>query len=315
MGKITELANVVGEIRATEQRADGDTLASVLTSLFNSGTVGKSEVLAIPTVSGCVEFISNTIASLPIKLYREADGAVTEITDDDRVRLLNDNTNDTLSNFEFWKCMVSDYLLTKGGYCYIKKNKNKFTGLYYVNEESISINKNTDPIFKDYEIIVNGISYRPWDYFKLLRKSKDGSSSVSMITENNLLFNICYLSMKFESILFGTGGNRKGFLNSEVTLTQAVIDKLQADWNKLYGNNTENMMILNKGLSFQEASLSSVEMELNATKETNSKEICKLFNVSANILNGSASNNFVGECNILECCLIDTHSYPAASSF
>ena len=52
--------------------------------------------LNIPAVSACVDFISNKIAELPIKLYREHDGKTTEITDDIRLSLLNDSTGDLL---------------------------------------------------------------------------------------------------------------------------------------------------------------------------------------------------------------------------
>lgn len=289
MGKISTIANIIGEKRATEERADSETLESVLSALISSGTVSKSEALAIPTVAGCIEFISNTISMLPVKLYKESDGAVTEIKDDDRVRLLNDDTGDTLNSTEFWKSMVTDYFLGKGGYAYIKKSKNKFNSIHYVNEEAVSINKNSDPIFKDYNILVNGTTYRPFDFLKILRYTKDGCSSPSIVSENNLLFSICYYTMKYEKILVSTGGNKKGFLTSDKQLTQTVIDQLQADWNKLYSNSTENMMVLNSGLKFEEASQSSVELQLNENKETNAKEICKLFNLSANLLNGTAS--------------------------
>ena len=67
------------------------------------------------------------------------------------------------------------------------------------------------------------------------------------------------------------------------------MDALKKAWNNLYGNSEENIIILNKGLKFQEASNTSVEMQLNENKETNSTEICKLFNVPESIIKGTAS--------------------------
>jgi phage portal protein BeeE len=69
------------------------------------------------------------------------------------------------------------------------------------------------------------------------------------------------------------------------------MDKLKAAWKNLYSNNTESVVILNDGLDFQEASNTSVEMQLNENKNTNAIEICRLFNISPNIINGKATND------------------------
>jgi HK97 family phage portal protein len=72
-------------------------------------------------------------------------------------------------------------------------------------------------------------------------------------------------------------------------LAQDVIDYLKTAWKKLYGNNEENIIVLNDGVEFQESSNTSVAMQLNENKETNSTEICKLFNVPESIIKGTAT--------------------------
>ena len=65
---------------------------------------------------------------------------------------------------------------------------------------------------------------------------------------------------------------------------------LKASWRNMYSNNTENVVVLNDGLEFQEASNTSVEMQLNENKKTNAEEICKLLNMSVKVLNGTAND-------------------------
>ena len=48
----------------------------------------------------------------------------------------------------------------------------------------------------------------------------------------------------------------------------------------MYANNEENVVVLNNGLEFQEASNSSVEMQLNESKQTLKEEINGLFHIS-----------------------------------
>lgn len=57
----------------------------------------------------------------------------------------------------------------------------------------------------------------------------------------------------------------------------------------MYTTNSDNVVILNDGITFQEASNTSVEMQLNENKRTNSKEIYGLTGVPEKMITGSAS--------------------------
>jgi HK97 family phage portal protein len=277
------------ESRAGEITAEtiGDVL---LRAILGSTSITKDEALNIPSVKSCINFIADTVSMIPIKLYKENDGKAEEIKDDNRVKLLNDDTGDTLDAVQFWRALVADYFLGKGGYAYVKKERNKFTGLYYVDESSVSINKNVDPIFKDFDILVNGTTYKPYEFIKILRNTKDGAVGRSIIEENNLILSVAYNSLIFEETLVKKGGNKKGFLTSDKTLDQPSLDKLKEAFLNLYGNNSDNVVVLNKGLEFKESSNTSVEMQLNENKATNSAEICKLLNIPINIITGTASS-------------------------
>ena len=261
----------------------------LLKALLSDTIITKEQALNIPSVKSCINFIADTVATLPIKLYKDNNGKAEELKYDKRVKLLNDETGDTLDAFQFWRAVISDYFLGKGGYIYINRYLNNVVSLHYVDESYVSIIKNVDPIFKSYKILVNGKEYWPHEFIKILRNTKDGARGTSITEENNLILSVAYNSMIFEETLVKKGGNKKGFVKSARKLTQEAIDKLKEAWRKLYSNNSDNIVILNDGLEFQEASNTSVEMQLNENKETNSAEICKLFNIPKNIINGTAT--------------------------
>lgn len=262
----------------------------LLRALLGGTSITKNEALNIPSVKSCINFIADSVSMIPIKLYKENDGKADEVKDDTRVKLLNDDTGDTLDAVQFWRAMITDYFLGKGGYAYINKHRNKFVSLHYVNEEQLSVNKSVDPIFKDFDILVHGNKYMPYEFLKLLRNTKDGAEGHSIIDENNLILSVTYNSLVFEETLVRKGGNKKGFVKSARKLSDAAITALKEAWKRLYSNNSDNVVILNEGLDFQEASNTSVEMQLNENKETNSAEICKLFNIPENIIKGTASS-------------------------
>ena len=270
--------------RDTQERAEPTQIEPhvsdvLLQALMNSETITREKALTLPAVSGAVDLICNCIASMPVKLYKYRDGKVEEQSKDTRVKFLNGDTSDTLDAFQLKKAMVEDYLLGKGGYCYIAKSRNEVTGLYYVENIFITILKNFKPIFKDYVICVEGNSYKPYEFIKLLRNTKDGSSGVGLTVEVSKALETAYQTLLYQLSLVKSGGNKKGFLKSQKKLGQDEIDILKAAWRRMYSENSENVVVLNNGLEFQEASFSSVEAQLDQNKNTLTKEIYGLFHI------------------------------------
>lgn len=279
------------EKRAEQQKTSFED--ALLMALLKKTEMTKDKAMQIPSVAGSINLIGNTIASTPIKLYEEkideqGNKETVEI-DDYRVSLLNESTGDTMSASEMWKAIIEDYFLGKGAYIYINKVNGKVKSLHYVDEQYVSIQENTDPIFKDYDIYVLGNNYYPFDFIKILRNTKNGGKGRSIIEENDLILSVAYNSLNFEDTIVRKGGNKKGFITSENKLEQDAIDKLKSAWKKLYSNNEDNVVVLNKGLDFKESSNTSVEMQLNENKVTNSAELGKLFQVSPSLLNGASA--------------------------
>lgn len=254
----------------------------LLQALLNQEPITRDKVLTLPCVNGNVDFISNCIASMPIKLYRTKDSKVEEVTKDTRVKMLNGDTGDTLDAFQMKKAMVTDYLLGKGGYCYIKKSRNDVTGLYYVEDRYIEIMKTYHPIFKQYTLLVMGAEYKPYEFLKLLRNTKDGASGEGLTVEVSKALETAYQTLLYQLGMVSTGGNKKGFLKSQRKLGQDEINTLKRAWANLYANNNENVVVLNNGLEFQEASNSAVETQLNESKKTLQDEINALFHIYPN---------------------------------
>lgn len=277
-----------------EERADPgrevDASDSLLRALISGTDVDKTILLQIPAVRGCLEKIAGTVCRLPIKLYRKVDGKVEEITEDARLRLLNKETGDTLNADEFWRAMLEDYYLGKGAYAYIRKNGiGEYEGLHYVEEEKVSVLKNYDQILKSYSIMVMGKTYHPFEFLKLHRRTKDGAEGIPLWQDNPLIFSVAYNSFVFEEKLVKKGGNKRGFIEAEDRLDKGAIESIKRAWNNLYSNNTDNVVVLNKGAKFKESSNTSVEMQLNENKESNAKDICGMFGFSSRILYGEAT--------------------------
>ena len=272
----------VTEKRDTEPQITPPVNDVLLQALLNNEEITREKALTLPAVSGAVDLIGNMIACMPVKLYKDQNGKIKEQWDDRRVKLLNGDTGDTLDAFQLKKAMVEDYLMGKGGYCFIQRNRNEVVSLRYVEDIYITILKNYKPIFKDYVILVMGEEYKPYEFIKLLRNTKDGSTGVGLTQELGKTLETAYDTLLYQLSLVKSGGNKKGFLKAQRRLGQEEINTLKRAWKNMYANNSENVVVLNNGLEFQESSNSSVEMQLDQNKRTLAEEINKIFHIYEN---------------------------------
>ena len=273
------------ETQTTTQTTDTSTQVAtdvLLQALLNSESITREQALTLPAVSGAVSLIANMIASMPVKLYKYKQGRVEAVEDDTRVKLLNGDTGDTLDAWQLKRAMVEDYLMDKGGYCYIRKNRNEVTGLFYVKPIYVQTIPNFKPIFKDYQILVLGEEHYKHEFIKLLRNTQDGATGIGLTQEVGRAIETAYNTLLYQLNMVKSGGNKKGFLKSTRKLGQDEINILKQAWNNLYANNKENVVVLNNGLEFQESSNNAVEMQMNDSRKTLNDEINNLFHIYPN---------------------------------
>lgn len=262
---------------------DGQLLRALITG---EGTLTRQQALQVPAVAACVRLISDTVSMVPIRLYKYNDETkqLDEITNDPRLAMLNVDTGDTLSAAQFKKALVRDYLLDKGGYAYIERRGNRVKALRYIDPSYVSFNSNEDPIYKDYDILVQDKQFKPYQFLKVLRNTQNGRSGVSVVEENSTPINVAYLITKFQQRLIKTGGNKKGFLKAQNRIDEKSITTLKEAWERMFSENTENVVILNNGMEFQQSSETSTEMQINETVNTLTREICEIFGVNISML-------------------------------
>lgn len=276
---------------------DENAVAEPLLRAWLSGeNMTRAKAMQIPYVSGAINEIAKTVANIPIRLYRKEGKKVIEIADDPRVFLLNEETGDTLDANQMKQAVVRDYYLGRGGYIYVNWDGLDVESLHYVFSKYVAIAPNTDVIFKDYAILIQGRTYFPNQFIRVLRNTDNGMQGNSIVDQNSMALNVGYSTLEYEKGLVKTGGNKKGFVKSARKLSQAAIDALKNAWKRLYQNNTENVVILNEGLEFQEASNTSVEMQMNENKKTNGEEFRRLLGIPDDLGDEAGDKAFIKYC-------------------
>ena len=257
----------------------------LLKALLNSETITKEQALSIPAVASAIDTIAGKISTIPLKFYKETitDGKKTvKSVEDDRCDLINEDTGDTLDGVQFKKAMIIDYFLDKGAYAFIKKMGNATKSIHYVKAEEVTILKNSDPIFKKFDIQVNARTYKDYQFIKLLRNTQDGAVGESLRAEISKALQTAYQNLLMQYSSAKKGGKKRGFLKTDRALSKEVLEKLKADWESLYSNDGLNSIVLPAGAEFQESNDSTFETSVNATRKQLNDEIKDIFHIGAN---------------------------------
>lgn len=265
----------------------------LLRALLNGEAIDKDKALSLPVVASAVDRIANTVACIPIKFYRyditkdEKSGRtnrkVVEV-EDARADLLNGNTGDTLDGFQLKKAIATDYLLDKGGYAYINRRGNTVKSINYVDATYITPlqGAGSTPIFKKYKIQVNAKTYNLDEFIKVLRKTNDGVTGESLISQVSKAIETSYQTLLLQLKLLRRGGNKKGILQSSKKLTADAMNDLKKAWNELYqSDDVDTTPVLNDGVEFKETSSSSTELQLNESKKSLNDDINAIFHIDA----------------------------------
>ena len=282
----------MGLFKRKKQEIRADTETSILTFFGITGEITRESAMNIPTVSACINKIGETVSRLPIKLFCRKNESVSEIKNDSRIRLLNGETGDTLSNVDLWKAAAEDYFLGGGAWIFVNSEHLKVKSLHYVDSRNISVISNNNPIFKAFRVLVNGTEYYDFKFIKLLRKTRDGYTNIPIQQENSRILSAAYNSLMLENMM-NSSGCKPGFLKSKNRLSTEAIKAIKDGYRKVYDNQEtrEKVLVLNDGVEFEPISSTAAELQMNENKKTNSVEICKLFGFPHTIIDGGASED------------------------
>ncbi|CAK7082743.1 MAG: hypothetical protein ENTB_03857 [Enterocloster aldenensis] len=121
-----------------EKMETGSSEDALLRTVLAADCMTRGQAMNVPAFAACANKIAETVSTIPIRLYRLVDEKLEEVKDDERTRLLNDDTGDTLDGVQFKRALIRDYLTGKGGYAFINRTGTRIKSLHYVRESEIS---------------------------------------------------------------------------------------------------------------------------------------------------------------------------------
>lgn len=248
-------------------------------------TYKTSQALALSTVYRCVEVITNSVASLPVKLYMVDGNGYKHELKNDLSYVLAKRPNKKMNAFTFYKLLVKDVLLAGNAYALIMRDGNKIVGLQYVPAGLVSPIDKIDHI----EYMVTGIkgTVRQEDMIHILNYSDNGVIGISVLTHARRVLGIADAGDKSADNFYRSGGCTSGFLKFNGPSSGAQRQEILSAWNQATGgpnSGPNGIAVLPSNVDYTQLSVDPADAQLLESRQFSVVEICRFFGVSPSMV-------------------------------
>lgn len=257
--------------------------------------VDEDTALKIGALYQGINIIGDTIASMPVYLYRDNEGFTEVFINDPRSRVMSNMANETLSSFNLKKSLIKDVILHGNGYAKIEQSKSEVK-MYYQPPDVITPKKDNSGYYyelQSYSTDVNGENYPrevvdDADMLVLIRNNKYNSvTGVGLLEYAKDILGLSIEESDYMLNLFRNGLSAKALLTSKTPFKREIKEQLKQDLREFYSgsSNAGKMMVLEGDIGVTNLSLSPADIKLIENKHFTISEISRFLNIQKHLLN------------------------------
>jgi len=273
--------------------------------MANSGErVDEKSALQISTVYACVRLLAETVASLPLHLYRFSDkgDGKERATDHPLYKILYRQSNPEMTSFSFREAMMTHLLLWGNAYAQIVRDgKNGILGLYPLLPENVEIDRTeSGDLVYTYHAYTDEV---PGEHDKDIIFQRDEILHIPGLGFNGLVGFSPIAMMKnslgttlaverYGSAFFKNGAQPAGVLEHPGVLKDP--QKIRDNWMNAYGGagNAHKVAVLEEGMQYKPISLPPEDSQFLSTREFGVEEICRIFRVPPHMVQDLKRSTF-----------------------
>lgn len=256
--------------------------------------ITKDVAVKIVALNCGINLITDSIANLPIYLYKRDDNGIKETIDDYRNSLLNLENEKHSTSFNMKKTLVSDYILHGNGYLDIWKENGKIKSLIHIpkNEISVQTNGQENRRNKVYSYHYWGMRREFHEVLNLVRNpDRDSIEGVGILKEGSEMLGTANNLDIYSKSIFNNGFFAKGVVEAEKVLTKPTRESLNQRIKKFFSgaNNAGNVMILDDGMKYKSLGLSPIDIDFLKQKEFTINDIARLLKLPPAMIGGTGN--------------------------
>lgn len=275
--------------------------------LFGPSTSGKNvnEFTAMQTtaVYACVRILSETLAALPLQLYRYTPGGKERVYDHPLYHLLHDEPNPEMTSFIFRETLMSHLLIWGNAYAQIIRDRlGRVQGLYPLRPDKMTVcrdesgqiyyiyTKTSDenPAIKPY----GQVPLRKDEVLHIPGLGFDGLVGYSPIAMARNAVGMTMACEEYGASFFANGASPSGVLEHPGVLKDPA--KVRDSWNAVYQGsaNAHKVAVLEEGMKYQQIGIPPEEAQFLETRKFQLNEIARLYRIPPHMIGDLEKSSF-----------------------
>jgi HK97 family phage portal protein len=257
-----------------------------------SPPVGFDSAMQLSAVWACVKLLAETVASLPLGVYRVTPSGRTLATDHPLHALFSGMVNRYQNRIEFFETVILNLVVTGNAYVAIERLGGQIVSLMPLMSAQMQTRLMPDgAVVYEY---TNEASVRVYASSSIwhIKLMGNGIVGLSVLDYQRGTLNIARGAESSVRKIYANGGKPSGVLMIDRLLTTEQRDMVRANFNGLTVGDEERLFVLESGAKFQQVSLSPQDIELLASRGFQIDEICRWYGVPSVMVNHTSGTTW-----------------------
>ena len=298
---------ILSSIFKNRGRPRDSTAGSFLSFFFGNTSSGKRvnerTAMQITAVYACIRILSESVAQLPLHLYKyNGAGGKERATEHTLYKLLHDEPNPEMTSFVFRETLMTHLLLYGNAYAQIIRNgKGEVLALYPLMANRMTVDRDDKgQLFYQYQHsndeanTMKGamVKLKPNEVFHVVGLSADGIVGYSPIAMAKNAIGMSIACEEYGSKFFNNGAVPGGVLEHPSTLSKP--EQVRESWQSTFGGSTNagKVAVLEEGMKYHSISIPNNEAQFLETRKFQLNEIARIFRIPPHMIGDLDKSSF-----------------------
>lgn len=270
-----------------------------VTNVSSAGiTITPERALTISAVYACVRVLAETVAQLPLILYRRLEnGGKERATDHPLYRVLHDRPNQRQTSFQFREMLMGHLALRGNGYAQIIPGVDSFADqLIPLHPDRMLPEVTAEGIIRyRYSMPEGRIRFFSQDQiFHLTTLSDDGLVGLSLITLARDSFGLGKATEEYGTRFFSQGARPRGLLTHPGKLKPEAIANLKESLRTEFAGtaSSHGTLVLEEGMDWKNLGLTNEDSQFLGTREFSVTEVARWFRIPPHMIGDLTRSTF-----------------------
>ncbi|MCK9575665.1 MAG: phage portal protein [Clostridia bacterium] len=261
-------------------------------STLPEGPVDADTAMTYTAVFACVRVLSETLASLPIKLYqRQPNGDKRDLPSETLYDMMHNKPNDEMTPFAFKECMMTN--LNLGGNAYAQKLYNaagEIVQLYPIIPDKVRMERNKEaPYNLIYHVKQNDGTDKPLTRNEILHIPGLSIDGINGLTPIGYAAKAVKLGLQYENFgykFFKNGARPSGYMSVPGELSPTSYDRLKNDFDKNFSGeqNVGKTPIFEGGTEYKQLTINQADAQYLESRKFQTEEIARIYRVPLHLI-------------------------------